>query len=168
MTIRLAKAGDARAIAEVHVASSRAAYRDLVPAQTLLMKRTISQREQIWQKILSEHETATLVLEERGRLIGFVNVGATRDPDKEAAVTAEINSIYLAPEHWGQGHGQRLCQSALAHLRRAGFREATLWVLAENQRARRFYEKLGFRFEGTMKTREKDGLRIVRYVLELG
>ena len=52
-------------------------------------------------------------------------------------------------------------------LKRFGCKEIFLWVFEENYKARRFYEKHGFRFSGT--TREKTyGISLVQceYVLE--
>lgn len=40
---------------------------------------------------------------------------------------------------------------ALGELRRAGYREVIIWVLAENTRARLFYEKYGFTHDGAEK-----------------
>jgi ribosomal protein S18 acetylase RimI-like enzyme len=43
-------------------------------------------------------------------------------------------------------------------LRRDGFRVATLWVLVSNDRARRFYERSGWRVDGGKKTEEWSGV----------
>ena len=39
----------------------------------------------------------------------------------------------------------------MPRLASAGFREATLWVVRENDRARRFYEALGWALDGAEK-----------------
>jgi RimJ/RimL family protein N-acetyltransferase len=39
-------------------------------------------------------------------------------------------------------------QRVLADVRAEGYPRITLWVLAENVRARRFYERSGFRLSG--------------------
>lgn len=168
LRIRHAQGTDARQIAEVHVASSKAAYQGLLPAEAL-ERLTIPKREQAWKAILAEKKTITLVLEEE-RIVGFANLGATRDEDKEASATGEITSIYLLPAYWGRGHGERLCQSATVHLRRRGLQEVTLWVLEANWRARRFCVKIGFHFDGTLKTRQRDQheRREMRYAKRLG
>lgn len=57
-----------------------------------------------------------------------------------------LNGLYVRPEAWGTGVAARLHDRALAAL---GPGIARLWVLEENQRARRFYERRGWREDGS-------------------
>ena len=50
----------------------------------------------------------------------------------------------LLPDYMGRGVGKVLFQSVVAELMKMGYRNIYLWVLEENLRARRFYEKEGF------------------------
>lgn len=75
---------------------------------------------------------------------------------------AEIMAIHTLPESWGTGLGHALLTRGLADI---GDRPVFLWAFEENRRARRFYEKHGLRFDGTMRTSEFDGAKEVRYVL---
>jgi ribosomal protein S18 acetylase RimI-like enzyme len=52
---------------------------------------------------------------------------------------------------------------ALAELRQRGHAECTLWVLEENRPARRFYEKLGWQFDGGRKQYANTKVPEVRY-----
>ena len=52
------------------------------------------------------------------------------------------------PRSWGAGHGSALHEAAMDHLAKEGFGEAVLWVLEGNERARRFYERRGWRADG--------------------
>jgi GNAT superfamily N-acetyltransferase len=45
---------------------------------------------------------------------------------------------------WGKGIGSGLHDAALAVLSEAGYRDAGLWVIAGNDRARRLYERRGW------------------------
>jgi GNAT superfamily N-acetyltransferase len=76
-----------------------------------------------------------------------------------------LRAIYLAPEAIGRGIGRALHDWALDDLRERGCIEATLWVLRENQPARRFYEAAGWRTDGEPKDEELAGgtLHEVRY-----
>ncbi len=56
----------------------------------------------------------------------------------------EIISLYLRPTFWRQGIGRQLMQKALASLWELECRDVYLWVLVDNNRARGFYEKMGF------------------------
>ena len=63
-----------------------------------------------------------------------------------------------------------MMERSLVQLRAAGFDEATLWVHADNPRARRFYEAGGWVFDGAEKDVESfDGIlaKEVRYRITL-
>jgi GNAT superfamily N-acetyltransferase len=60
-----------------------------------------------------------------------------------------------------------LIEAASAGLRKAGAREALLWVGEENPRARRFYEREGWTHDGTSRASEL-GPTELRYRLTLG
>ena len=59
--------------------------------------------------------------------------------------------LYVAPDFWRAGVGNQLFDSGTAYLRGRGFPELVLWVLEDNERARRFYEKKGWRPDGAKK-----------------
>nr|WP_325294140.1 GNAT family N-acetyltransferase [uncultured Oscillibacter sp.] len=77
----------------------------------------------------------------------------------------EVVSLYLLPESMGRGYGKVLLEAAVNHLAGQGFRDVLLWVLEENLRARRFYEKAGFVCSGDFMEDEIGGkpLREVLY-----
>jgi GNAT superfamily N-acetyltransferase len=60
-----------------------------------------------------------------------------------------LNNLYVRPEAWGTGVAARLHDQAVAALRAAGVETARLWVLEDNHRARHFYERRGWRPNGT-------------------
>lgn len=53
--------------------------------------------------------------------------------------------LYVVPRAWGTGVGPRLHDDAVAALRDTRCSEVRLWVLEHNDRARRFYERRGWR-----------------------
>lgn len=57
-----------------------------------------------------------------------------------------LHGLYVHPDHWGSGVAGALLDAALAAL--PDCPEVKLWVLDENRRARRFYEKRGWRANG--------------------
>lgn len=84
-----------------------------------------------------------LVAKEQGRVIGFAGYG---NRGEEAPETGEIFAMYVLSEYYGKGAGQLLMAAALEELRE--YRTICLWVLKENKRAIRFYEKNGFSPDG--------------------
>ncbi|HLA93567.1 MAG TPA: GNAT family N-acetyltransferase [Actinomycetota bacterium] len=149
MRIREAEPRDARAIAEVHVGSWRAAYRGQL-TDDYLDDLKVDDRLDQHRRTLEEPRAGwrTWVAEEGGRVIGFAVTGPSEDADAQDK-TGEVYAIYLDPEQVGTGLGRALFEHAVGDLRERGFTEATLWVLETNERARRFYEIAGWKPDGT-------------------
>ena len=143
MSIRRATAADARAIADVHVRTWQAAYRHVFPAE-VLDSLSVDEREERWQDHLGGRVTAW-VAETDGRIVGFVSVGPSRTEDDEG----ELYAIYVLPESWGSGAAPELMAAAKDWFAQEGFATAMLWVLVDNPRARRFYEREGWRLDGS-------------------
>ena len=88
-----------------------------------------------------------------GRTLGFVSVGPSRD---EHGV-GELYAIYVDPDEWSRGAGRALIVRAEERLAEE-YAEATLWVLEDNPRARRFYESAGWHPDGGRQTVERLGV----------
>ena len=165
MEVRLARAGDEHAIAEVHVRTWQAAYRGDVP-DPVLDNLSIERRAQAWSQIIAKSAlpTGAFVVEDAGEVVGFAHIAHSRDGDAGEYV-GELTAIYVSRPHWGSGAGTLLLETAVAGLRERGFSEATLWVLETNERARRFYESAGWELDGAVKIDERDGFQLheVRY-----
>ena len=61
----------------------------------------------------------------------------------------EIISFYTHPQHRGRGYGGRLFGEAVHRLCVAGYQDAFVFVLRENEGARQFYQRHGFAWDGT-------------------
>jgi ribosomal protein S18 acetylase RimI-like enzyme len=151
--IRRARPADAAAIADVHVRTWQAAYEHVFGAERLAALDA-AQREQRWRRALEAGDQAGFVAEQGGVVVGWATVG----PSHEAS-SGELYGIYVAPEAWGAGAGPALLRAAVDELRAQGYGEATLWVLADNPRARRFYEREGWKVDGRRRTGEHLGVR---------
>jgi GNAT superfamily N-acetyltransferase len=55
-----------------------------------------------------------------------------------------VDEIYVVPEHRGQGIGEQLMQFLETYAHEQGHVGLTLLVMNRNQRAHRFYERLGY------------------------
>ena len=60
-----------------------------------------------------------------------------------------LQRLYVCERAWGSGLADDLHASALDALRALGATSASLWCLAENARARRFYERRGWCLDGS-------------------
>jgi len=116
----------------------------------------------------SDPLVSMVVAERDGDVIGFAFTRPSADPDATDE-TGELDGFYVAPERWGLGVGRALLESAVATLRAAGFRDATLWTAVENHRPRRIYEVAGWGVDGADRRRTFGGVSFVevRYRLAL-
>lgn len=163
MIIRRALPSDADALARLHVASWRAAYRGLLP-DSLLDGLDPERRARRFRESLEAGLEETHLALEGESLLGFVTLGACRDEDVDSAATGEIWGVYLDPARWRRGIGRRLCRHAEGLLLERGLGTVKLWVLEDNASARRFYEALGYRADGRSDLKHGGAqLRAVRY-----
>jgi GNAT superfamily N-acetyltransferase len=141
--VRAALSHDAWAIAAVHVASWRVAYRGLLP-DDYLDHLSIEERAGLWSGVLTDPSPGhVVVVEIEDDIVGFAHVGPSGDDDARP-MTGELYTIYVQPDAWGRGHGRELGEAALEFLTGDGYHEATLWMLSTNDRARRFYLRQGW------------------------
>jgi RimJ/RimL family protein N-acetyltransferase len=161
--------GDARAIAEAEVASWRAAYADLMPAG-YLAALSEQDRAQSWREDLEKHgqegRKRTWVVEDDGRVAGFSLAG---QPSGAPEGVGLLYFLYFRPEAWGQGLATVLMGKVMADLREQAVTKAHLWVLEENLRARKFYERLGWRPDGGRRIDAYGGVSLgaLRYVVSI-
>jgi GNAT superfamily N-acetyltransferase len=163
--VRPATPADADAIARVHLRTWQGAYAHVFPPETLA-SISHERRAEHWRRILPT-APATLVAEVDGEVVGFASAGPSVDADGEGV--GELYALYVEPAHWDAGIGRELGVAADDALRALGFDEATLWVLEDNPRARRFYEAGGWRVDGTTRTGRHLGVETpeVRYRKDL-
>ena len=83
------------------------------------------------------------VAKTEGRVIGWVASGPCRDKGTPPQV-GEVWAIYVTPSHWSSGVGRALWLTARERLQQHGYKSVSLWVLAENSRAIKFYLAAGF------------------------
>ncbi len=159
MLVRPARREDAAAIADVHVLTWQAAYAHVFGAERLA--GIGDRRRAQWEAWLADPQPdwRIFVAEEAEHVLGFAWVGDSRDD----AGKGELFAIYVLPEAWSSGAGSALMASALEALR--SYSSATLWVLEDNPRARRFYEREGWILDGGRREEEFLGVTVpeVRY-----
>lgn len=162
--VRAAAGNDARAVAEIHVAGWQSGHRGLLPDAYLdALPLSIEDRTSGWADAIAGG--ADVLLADDGEHVqGFVTFGAARDDDLPAS-TGEVYALYVRPGTWGRGVGGVLLDSALTQLTSSGRERSILWTLRSNARARRFYERRGWRLDGREKEEKRPGvvLHEVRY-----
>lgn len=135
--LRDATGADAAAIAALHVASWRDAYRGIF-SDALLDGALAVEMAAKWPGQLAGLPEAGVVLvaERGGAALGFVAVWQRDD-------LAYIDNLHVAPDARGAGLGPALLAEAAARMRARGCTAAALHVFARNAGAIRFYGRLG-------------------------
>jgi len=171
LVVRAARPTDARAIAEVSVASRRWSYRDVL-ADADVAALSVEQTTADFAEGLAQlsPDSAVFVAELGGRVVGYAYLLPSPDADTPAG-TSELGSLYVTEDVAGTGVAPALTDAAVEHARAAGHGLLTLWVRPENGRARRFYEKYGLQPDGGERSRPHDLLPIemheIRYRMSL-
>lgn len=161
--VRRARPDDALAVARVHVRSWQAGYRGLMPQDFLDGLRAEDRAGHYTFGGTDPGAPHTDVAVRVHRIVGFATTGPARDEDARGA--GALMALYVDPDSWGLGVGRALLRAGRLRLAREGCVEAVLWVLARNDRARRFYEADGWAADGSSRTEEVWGATadMVRY-----
>jgi GNAT superfamily N-acetyltransferase len=157
--VRPATLRDAKAIAQVHVASAQAAYQGLMP-DAHLKALSVEKRQAFWREAIDLCEPQVLVATEADQVVGFVGFDRSRDKGTPAT-TGEIWALYARPDLWDTGLGAALWEAARDGLLEEGCTKATLWSLWRNERALSFFDEAGFKIDkGSARTTEVGGSKL--------
>ena len=145
VTLRSMRADDADAVAHLHATSWRSAYRGIVP-DSFLDHEVFAERQIVWRERLQTSPAALafgIVAEDgAGQMIGFAYVLPGHDP----VCGTLVDNLHVHPELKGGGIGRRLLQDVVRELGPAHTQPLHLWVLDQNEAAKRFYARLGAEF----------------------
>jgi ribosomal protein S18 acetylase RimI-like enzyme len=142
-TIRPVRLEDAAGIARVHVDSWRSTYKGLI-ADEFLAALSYQRRTQFWSQYISDLQNIRFLFVAEARpdeIVGFVSAGPEGEGDLD--YPGELYAIYLLLQAQGQGVGRKLVDVAKRELCQRSFSSMLLWVLKDNQPARKFYEAVG-------------------------
>lgn len=169
LRIRDMTLADCRRVSELRIRGWRSAYRGLMPRSYLdaldVQADTERRRARLSQ---GDGSVVNLVAERDGEALGWAAHGPYRDGEVRTA-DAELYAIYISPDLLGRGIGRALLAESVRRCTAAGHTRMFLWVLKENTRARRFYERAGFHADGAEEPFEVDGVAVpeVRYTAAL-
>lgn len=150
LTVKNAKFIDMKRLGHIMSVSFHTAFADLVTPQTMDACAREDNCVAMLEDIFQQGKVHFLIGEDRGMLAW-----------QQTQEGAEIIAIHSLPESWGTGLGHAMLSEALIQI---GNQPVFLWAFKENKRARRFYEKHGFCWDGTQRTSEFDGALEVCYI----
>lgn len=126
-------------ISNIYEYSWKYAYKDIIPQDFL-----DSIPKGRWANSINREGMNNLVLIENGLVVGTASFCKSRW--EKYIDFGEIVSIYFLPDYIGKGYGGYLLKRCIDELGKLGFTKLLLWVLEDNKKARRFYEKNGFNY----------------------
>ncbi len=154
MRVRPAAPADAEQIVTINVHTWQVAYAGLMPAPILdamevaprldRMRDWLSRTDRVGSTLVAVDDADP---DDAETVLGYTHYGpyrVDRQPRAWHPTEGEIHAIYVRPEAWGTGAGRAMMDAALAILAAEGRTVVRLWVLADNDRARRFYASAGF------------------------
>lgn len=160
---------DCERVSEIRVRGWQSAYRGLMP-QTYLDALSVTADAERRRARFGDGTgpVLNLVAELDGEIVGWAAHGPYRDGDVCTA-DAELYALYVDPGRLGGGIGRALLAESVRRRAVAGHPRMLLWVLKENARARRFYERAGFRADGAEEPFDVNGVPVpeVRYARAL-
>ncbi|MCC2333539.1 GNAT family N-acetyltransferase [Cellulomonas wangsupingiae] len=154
--LRAAVPDDAAAVAAVHHGSWVETYSGLLPASHWETD-TLDGRTERWRRALADGVPLT-VAEVGGRIVGIALAGDAVPVGEHPPVRERhLFQLYVLASHHGTGVGQALLDAVVPP-----GTPAQLWVAEDNPRARRFYDRNGFRADGARVDDPDHGIVAVR------
>jgi GNAT superfamily N-acetyltransferase len=157
--VRSAFSQDVEQLARLHRRTVIVAYDGIFPAESPPPSDETLRCE--WRRVLEQASARVFCAAADAELIGVVMAERGGQPDD----SGEVTRLLVDPEHWRVGVGSRLLHAAISWLRDCSDAGARLWVLADNTRARRFYEGRGWTLQPGSDKEPWPGVHEVRYTI---
>lgn len=166
MEIKKGIVSDASIISSILAQSWKIAFKGSVP-QVYLDELKEDHWVEFFTKGIADKTVTVQLAYKSEKPVGCISYGKSRDP--KVPEWGEVVTLYLLPDAFGKGYGKALLEVALTEMEKRGYESAYLWVLTENDRARKFYESQGFSWNGDKYFFEIQGKTLVnlRYVKEI-
>lgn len=149
-----------RAMSLIHALGWRDTYVDAVPAKWMEENITDDRWIPLFREDHLQNRCRGLLLYRDDVPVACINYGKARTdnynagqacvfPNTDYQDWGELISFYAHPQERGKGYGALLIEEAMRRLKAQGFNNAFVFVLRENENARRFYARHGFEWDGT-------------------
>ena len=161
VSVRIAWADDAPAIAEVQLRAWPELYGAVLPAEAIPSgPEAVEQAAAAWRGSLTtpgDARNRVLVALERNRVVGFAITGPATDPDCDPIGDGELQELTVDPAERGKGHGSRLLQATAETMQADRFTRAVTWVLAADDDLRAFLTAAGWAPDTAHRELDLDG-----------
>ena len=147
--IRRVRPGDEEILAYIQTESWKAGFSCILDDKTLDRYTQLDKVTQMYSHLLASQIGNGYLLFADGAPHYIAWWDFSRDKDMPGY--AELICIHSLQERWRNGYGRAMMSEILKDVAKAGYAKIMLWVYAENQMARAFYESLGFIANGKQK-----------------
>ena len=158
VSVRIAWADDADAIAAVQVRAWPELYAAVLPPDALptdVEAVGAHRRRALARPADARHRV--LVALERNRVVGFALTSPAVDPDCDPVADGELAEVTLDPAERGKGHGSRLLQAAVDTLSADRFTRAVTWANVGDDALRTFLTDAGWAPDTAHRELDLDG-----------
>ena len=144
ITIRHADLSDINEIANMQITAWEDDFR-CEPIFPLLKNFFYGELKRRWNKKLEENNHILVVIREN-TIIGFLiyTIDHLSLSSKKKIRAANLKNIYIIPSMRRNGLGTLLCEAFFDEVKKSGIEKVITWSLKNHQRAKNFYEALGF------------------------
>lgn len=143
------KIGDENILAHIQTESWKEAFSKIISKEDMKKYTDINKAREMYSMLLRKNIGNGFILSIDGNPHCIAYFDKSRD--EEYKDYAEIICIHSLAFNWGKGYGSIMMEYILKEIKEAGFKKVMLWVFKENNRARKFYEKHGFRLSDKSK-----------------
>ena len=144
--IREAIPSDAHSITVAYRASRQEAFGGILPGNAV-HSRDFEGDVRRWKEFAETGQGHLLVAEAGSGILGLAAL-------EYEGSAAELGALYVHPFHYNNGVGRALLYNALACGNEDSHKEIVAWVLAANQRAKRFFLSRGGWLDGGVEVRQ--------------
>ncbi|MGY6502700.1 MAG: N-acetyltransferase family protein [Acidimicrobiales bacterium] len=157
--VRRARVTDIDTLAAVHLRSALTAYASIFPPDA--PPPTVEQLAARWREAHHDRSSEVFAAVIDGQVRGGVIASTESAPG-----VGSLRHLYVEPAWWGSGAGRSLHDAVVDWCVAAGVPTLDLWVLEQNHRARRMYERWGWALDvDAAFTNPGSAVTEVRYVL---
>lgn len=144
----------------IHAQSWQQAYKGII-SDEYLARITPQKQAELFAKIVNSGMADYFIFRVNGESAGMAALCKDREEVDEKY--GEISAIYFLSQFWGHDYTHQAMRFCLERLRENGCQIITIWVLQDNIRARKFYEKFGFAVDAKKEINIGEPLIEVRY-----
>lgn len=162
--VRMAKENEVLEIAKVKQKCWETTYRGIYEDE-LIDNFDVPKAADTFKKIILDEDSDLYVTIVDEKVIGFMSFGRMYQPYKD--YEQELGMLYILEEYRGQGIGSMMFLIAKDGIKRKGYEEFIVSVNKYNEKARKFYDKMGGRKLEVIDDQDKRKAK-VKYLFEVG